>query len=436
MNDQLAVSTPTPLLSLMLVDDEADVINALKRVFRKEYNIVSYTSANEALTYLKTHEIDIILSDMRMPEIDGADFLSQAKEIQPSSMRLILSGYSDMDATLKAINQASIFSFLTKPWDNEEIKLNLARAADYYLLEKKNRILQEELAEKNDILNDLNDELGLKFEESTDSHQASVLELHKKVIEQRQLYKDLVEMLSAIISYRTGSGSSHIERIAHQCRLVAIALKLEKSKCNQIYVSALVHELGMLGLSDSVFTHKNINELVHNQDFLQHPKIGAEILGKIQRLANLSENVLHQNENYDGSGTPEHLSAEDIPIGARILRVVRDFDYMVSGNQNPEKISPHSAKSWLNDKLGIIYDKEIVDAFFEVLKQRPADKSYDGNYCVGVEELKENDELKQDFILANGNTMLTKGQIINQTIIDKLKEYEQKNSCKIALFIK
>jgi len=242
-------------------------------------------------------------------------------------------------------------------------------------------------------------------------------------------------MLSLIIAHRTGSESSHIERIAHQCRTVANQIGLEKSECNRIYVAALIHELGILTLKDEVFVGKSIRELSQSEEFLKHPEVGADILSKIKRLAALSDIVLHQNENLDGSGTPNRLAGIDIPLGSRIVRVVRDYDYMVAGNQNPEKISPHSAKKWLADKSKKLYDQKVVRAFLEVLKSRPEDDSYGGSYCVGIEELKIDDVVKKDFTLINGNVMIKEGQVITQQIIARLHEYEKKTQIKVTLFV-
>jgi len=429
----------TKKLTLMIVDDEVDILKSLKRTLRKDYEVIAFDSPISALEYLNENMVDIVLSDMRMPDMDGADFLTNVKELHPTSMRLILSGYSEVDAALKAINEANIYAFLTKPWDNDELKRSLSKAVEYYTIKKENLKLQEDLEEKNSILSALNEELDLKYGESTDSHQASVLELHKKVIEQKQLYKDLVEMLSKIISYRTGkkdeSGSTHVERIAHQCRLVANVMEIDKIQCNQIYVAALVHELGMLGLKDEVFEGKSIRELIHNPDFLQHPEIGAEILSGVKRLSVLSESVLHQNENYDGTGTPNKLSGIDIPAASRIIRVVRDYDYMVAGVHNPEKIAPFSAKKWLQDKVKKLYDPRVVSSFLKILKDRPADKSFEGSYCVGLEEVRINDVVKKNFVLENGSAMLKEGQVITAEIIQKLKDYEESTNTKIALFI-
>ena len=111
---------------ILHVDDESSILSSLRRVLRKEpYELISFESASQALEYLSNQRADVILSDYRMPEMNGVDFLIQSKESCPNATRAILSGYSDMDVILRAINQGDIFKFLTKPWDEKKLKEEL-----------------------------------------------------------------------------------------------------------------------------------------------------------------------------------------------------------------------------------------------------------------------------------------------------------------------
>jgi len=130
---------------VMLVDDEENVLRALVRVLRREeLEVETYTSAHDALRRLQVIPFDVIVADYRMPEMDGVEFLARAKELQPYTMRLVLSGMADRDALEAAINRAEIYRFVSKPWDDDELRDILAAA----LHERRRRTEDHLLAER------------------------------------------------------------------------------------------------------------------------------------------------------------------------------------------------------------------------------------------------------------------------------------------------
>lgn len=148
---------------IMLVDDEENVLKALKRTLATEsYDIETYSNGADALERAKKVQFDLVLSDYRMPVMDGVAFLIELRTLQPDVMRLVLSGYSDLEAMLAAINQAEIYRFISKPWQDYELRatLNQALAHRAVLLENKRladqvRTQQTQLAEQQKILQKL-----------------------------------------------------------------------------------------------------------------------------------------------------------------------------------------------------------------------------------------------------------------------------------------
>jgi DNA-binding NtrC family response regulator len=121
------------MYSILLVDDEENILKALRRVLgrRKDWEIETYTRAEEALRRMRIKNFELVLSDYRMPGMDGVQFLSQVKQLQPETMRLIISGHTDLDALLGAINEASIYQFISKPWNDYELVATLEQALNY-----------------------------------------------------------------------------------------------------------------------------------------------------------------------------------------------------------------------------------------------------------------------------------------------------------------
>jgi response regulator RpfG family c-di-GMP phosphodiesterase len=132
--------------ALLIVDDEPNILRALKRLLRRDgYHITTAVGAMEGLNCLKEQDYGVIISDQRMPEINGTEFFAEVKKTHPNSMRIILSGYTDLKSITDAINQGSIYKFFTKPWNDEQLRFNIKEAFDIYELEEKNKQLTDEL---------------------------------------------------------------------------------------------------------------------------------------------------------------------------------------------------------------------------------------------------------------------------------------------------
>lgn len=136
--------------TVLFVDDESNILNSLKRLLRhEEYNLITASSAQEGLQVLREKSIDLVVSDQRMPEVPGNEFLQTVKEQYPETVRVILSGYADINVILDAVNKGEIYRFLTKPWNDEELKVVLRQCLAHYDLLRENRQLVGDLQRMN-----------------------------------------------------------------------------------------------------------------------------------------------------------------------------------------------------------------------------------------------------------------------------------------------
>lgn len=139
--------------TILLVDDEENILSALVRLLRKDgYTILTASSANHGLELLKTNPVGVILSDQRMPEVSGVDFLSQVKQLYPDTIRMVLSGYTDLKTITDAINHGAIYKFLTKPWEDDLLRENISKAFNHFRLARENQRLHNELQRLNEVL--------------------------------------------------------------------------------------------------------------------------------------------------------------------------------------------------------------------------------------------------------------------------------------------
>ncbi len=147
--------------TLLCVDDEVNTLSALKRLLRKEeVQIITAESGMAALELLKTQQVQLILTDFRMPGMNGIEFLKQAKQIAPHAVRVVLSGYADLKVLLDAVNEGEVYRFITKPWEDHQLLATLQQCFEYYQLLEDNRIMHQELIQlnlklKNKIITDL-----------------------------------------------------------------------------------------------------------------------------------------------------------------------------------------------------------------------------------------------------------------------------------------
>lgn len=144
--------------TVLFVDDEQSILNSLKRLMRKEgFNILTASSGKEGLDLLEKQEAHLVVSDQRMPSMTGTEFLIRVKQMWPDSVRVILSGYADLDSILQAINEGHVYRFLTKPWNDDQIKTDIHQCLDEYELRRQHKDMVAFIEQQNISLTKIND---------------------------------------------------------------------------------------------------------------------------------------------------------------------------------------------------------------------------------------------------------------------------------------
>lgn len=140
---------PENKINILYVDDEQNNLVSFKATFRMKYNVFTAISGEEAIKTLENNPIEIIITDQRMPNMTGVEFLESILGKYPEPMRILLTGYADLNAVIDAVNKGKIFHYLTKPWNEEELELTITRAYDVYKLHKDEKELTEKLGVTN-----------------------------------------------------------------------------------------------------------------------------------------------------------------------------------------------------------------------------------------------------------------------------------------------
>ena len=172
--------------TVLLVDDEESILNSLKRLLRKEgYQLLTASSGAEGLKVLEGKDVHLVMSDQRMPQMSGTEFFATVKERYPDALRIILTGYTDVDSITESVNRGHVYKFFLKPWNDQSLKLEIKNALEQYDLIQANKGLHEKVMKQNEELSKMNENLETLVKERTEELeiQNQVLELSRAILE-------------------------------------------------------------------------------------------------------------------------------------------------------------------------------------------------------------------------------------------------------------
>jgi len=420
-------------LTLLFVDDEPSILSALRRLFRPHgYRIVMAESGAAGLEILEHEAVDLVISDMRMPEMDGATFLKHVRQRWPQVMRILLTGYADITSTVAAINEGEIYRYISKPWDDNEIVLVVREALERRRLEEENRRLSALTLRQNEELKELNTGLEQKVSERTAEVRAALNELKKTFITTVQVFSGMVELRAGPVGTQL---AGHGRRVADHSRNLAKRLDLSDAEVQTVMLAGLLHDIGKIGLPDGLLD-KPFNNLSadHRALVMKHPVVGQNILMSVEKLRDCALLVRHHHELYDGSGFPDRLSAMAIPLGSRILAVANDYDALQIGTLVQRPLRADEALTFLIDNRGKRYDPQVVDCFAQLLAE--TGKKAVTELPIRCLQLRPGSVLSRDLNHRDGYLLLSRGSVLTKEIISQLVKLESTEQQPYTLYIK
>ncbi len=421
-------------LTILCVDDEPNILAALRRLFRGQgFQVRTAESAKAGLAILASEDIGLVISDMRMPEMDGAQFLEQVKTLWPETVRILLTGYADIGSTIGAINRGEIYRYITKPWDDTDICLIVRHALERRaLLAEKNR-LELLTQQQNEALTALNANLETRVAERTTELKVANDKLKDSFITSIKVFSTLIEM-------RGGTLAGHSRRVADLCRKMAQKLELESKQIQEVFVAGLLHEIGKIGFSDELLrTPVAMMTNLQLDAYRKHSLQAEQLLLPLQDLQQSTEYITSQFERFDGSGFPAQLAGEDIPIGARILTLASDYDNMQIGTLTQKRLTADEARVIIVHGSGQRYDPRIVSAFIEVLTpsvKAGTDNQQVPDMAVLSPVLLPGMILSRDLITPNGLLMLSANHVLDAHLIAKIRDFEISREIELTIYIR
>ncbi|NOG45503.1 MAG: sigma-54-dependent Fis family transcriptional regulator [Calditrichaeota bacterium] len=200
--------------NILIVDDQQEILNSMRRIFQREYTVFTALSGAEGIKILNQESITVILSDQRMPQMDGVEFLEKAFALQPDAIRIMVTGYADIEASINAVNNAQIYQYIAKPFEPDELKLVVKGAVERYNLTQQNKVMQQELVKQNAVLEKENIELKNQFSEQLDlgnfiGHGPAMQKIFKLV------KKVMNTPTSVLLLGETGTGKEMLAKMIH-----------------------------------------------------------------------------------------------------------------------------------------------------------------------------------------------------------------------------
>ncbi len=412
---------PAATATILCVDDEVNILSALRRLLRPTgWRVLTAPSGAAGLEVLASEPVDLVISDMRMPQMDGAQFLEQVRLRWPHVMRLLLTGYADIESTVKAINRGQIYRYIAKPWNDAELPLIIKEALERTQLLSENERLQTLTRQQNEQLRELNDGLERKVIERTAEllQVNSFLDLANRQLKQKFLVS--IKMFTGLIELRGGVIAGHSRRVSELARRLAQQCGLDERTCHDIFLAALLHDIGKLGLSDALLS-RPVSAMNGTQmaEYCRHASDGEAALMPLEELREAARLIRSHHEHFNGHGFPDSLCGEEIPLGSRILAVVNDYDGFQIGTLAERRLTPEQALAMLRQLAGKRYDPELVEGFARLLEQER--NAQPGEKRVAAARLEPGMVLARDFLADNGALLLAADILLTPAMVGQIK---------------
>jgi putative nucleotidyltransferase with HDIG domain len=351
--------------TVLFVDDEVNILRAVQRLLRNEpCRVLTASRGAEALELLAGEPAQVVVSDQRMPEMNGVELLLAIRDRHPDAVRMMLTGYTEMNVAVEAINHGEIYRLITKPWNDEELKATLRQAFDHYDLKSEIRRLNQVTREQNLRLQDMNRTLEAKVRDRTKQLADKNQELRIGYI---QTIRALAEAVDAKDAYTRG----HSERVGVYASKLGRELGLPRELIERIYISGLLHDVGKIGVRDAIITKPDRLTPDEYEEIKRHPEIGARILQPVAFLADVVPCVRHHHEWYDGSdrGYPARLVGDQIPLPSRIILVSDTVEAMTSDRPYRKGLALEKVVEELYRFSGTQFDPNCVEAMLRLLER-------------------------------------------------------------------
>lgn len=315
--------------TILIVDDEENNLQLLKRTLRGQYNIKTAHNGLEGLEIAKAEgdQIALIVSDQKMPVMEGTEFLREVEKIHPRIVKILLTGHVDTDIIVSSINECNLFQYILKPFEPSDLQVAVDNGIKKYNLSEAKRLMLRDLSE---------------------------------------LFYKTLKSISCALDAKDAYTNGHSLRVTLYSLMLANELHLDNHTLESIETAGLLHDIGKIGIPQSVLCK---NGKLTDEEFAimkSHPEKGEKIIMNIEKLKMVSHWLKSHHERWDGRGYPQGLSGEDIPLSARIIAIADTYDAMTSTRPYRTALAHEVAIGEIQKCAGTQFDPALAQKFVEI----------------------------------------------------------------------
>ncbi|HTY01226.1 MAG TPA: HD domain-containing phosphohydrolase [Bacteroidota bacterium] len=386
---------------ILAVDDDPASLLVLANVLQMDgaFRVVTATNVADAMVVAERHSPDLIITDRYMPGRDGFDFCSWVKShpVLSASMVMLLTASAEVESIVKGLDLGAD-DYITKPFNPEELHSRV-RA----LLRIKR--LGDQLKNDKDRLEELN------------------AALHESL-------GGIMHLITHIIELRVPDAFPRSERACTLARWLGEKLELEKESLTALVLAARIHEIGKIVMPDDVLGHGVVQLSGEQKETLmQFPTYGHMLVSRIPQLGHVASLIKHQLENFDGTGSPDHLRGKQIPLGARILRMVNVLEQM------PINATPVQISEELDHLRGTTLDPFVVQGTIEYITTLSDPAWMQGKKQVAIGSIEEGMVTAADICTAKGIKLLPRDTKLTQSHINWIQTHHQKDPVLSGIYV-
>ncbi len=367
-----------PKGTVLVVDDEFGPRESLRMILKPIYEVHAVENGQEALNFISRENVDLVTLDLKMPGLSGIDVLREIKKIRIDVEVVVITGYGTLTTAVEAFRYGAV-DFIFKPFNVAEIisivkksveRRNFSLAIKNLLIRfKAQKILGVE--EQGEALSCLSASVDLP-PEAQELHrelQASLQQLEnfrtQKVFVN---YLDFLKVLIYILESKEPYTSGHSERVWMYSGLIAQDLHLSSQEKEDLQIATLLHDIGKVGLSNRLLEKNNLSKK-ENLDIRLHPVKGVHLIEPLAFSHTIISAIRHHHERWDGTGYPDGLAGEDIPLLARIIALADSYDAMVSDRPYRQGLSMNKVQEEIERNAGTQFDPYMVELFLRQIRK-------------------------------------------------------------------
>lgn len=407
------MTSPDHNRHILVVDDDAIILVALRETLEQEgYSVVTANSAQEGLAKLETQEFAVIISDQRMPEMTGLEFLSEVKKRQAGASRILITGVLTLNTIIAAVNKGEIYRFLAKPWMREELLATVHNAHQRFLLAEVNRRLQEDTLRLNEELAATNSRLEEHLRELRQTHEEldhAHFILGRNFDHSLELCQRLIEAYHPLLGRET-------KAVVELCQRLIESGGFSPEQAHILKVSAWLHKIGLIGVHRELIQKfrsdpESLTD-VERKQMEDAPVFAQSLASFVEGLREVGITIRAQYERWDGRGYPDGLAGDLIPPTARHLAIA--VSYVECG------LPREQALEAIVQLSGAAFEPEAVRLFLKANSPQRLPKTIRE---VLFAELQPGMTLVQDLYSASGLLLLPAGRNLDERTLHKIRDY-------------